>query len=235
MAYQQRLPSTASLHSTYSYSPIGKANGQSLHDVHSRSMMLLGCGLCLTVTMFLIGFSYIWFSTTIPQVCPVGFIFYFQALGFSNIVLALLIAAGTFLMKGMLLSASHAAQIQRIEDESNTYSLASTQQSEDRMAHKAEFQEHALHYGGGMTAVLVLQYLVMLFQAALGIYGIYLIWKTYRDDVGYMCGNSVTVFWILLAVHFCQNCCNIGKSYKGYQHHPRSSFNTGDEDDEESE
>ena len=66
-----------------------------------------------------------------------------------------------------------------------------------------------------MTAVLVLQSVVMLAQIGLGIYGIVQVLQVQRADDGYLCGESINVFWTLLGLHFIQNTCVVGKLSKG--------------------
>ena len=67
-----------------------------------------------------------------------------------------------------------------------------------------------------MTAVLVLQTLVMVFQLGLAIYGIYEAVNLQRNGSSYICGNLLPVFWTLFSLHMIQTFCNIGKFQKGH-------------------
>lgn len=214
--------------SSYGYTPVGRASKEKVSaDAHRNSMFILGFGLFLTCAMLLIGFCYIWYSRTIPDSCPVAMEAYFLASGVSNVVLAFLIAVGTYLMKGMLLSSSHAALAERFEEEAQPFSIQGGDRHNERVSQKYEFEENALHYGGGMTTVLMLQGMIMLFQCGLGVYGIVQVVQASRDDTAYLCGNAIVVFWIITALHFLQNCCNLGKSYKGCRHHPKADRDQG--------
>ncbi|CAK8991403.1 unnamed protein product [Durusdinium trenchii] len=207
-------------HGSYGYTPVGKPSLQKMvGDSHKQSMCVLAIGLILIFMMLILGFCYVWYSSVIPRQCPTGLPFYFWLNGISNLALAVLLAIGLYLMKGMMLSVSHQMLAQGMHDHAQAYAIAGGHHSTSVAAHRSEFQESALHYGGGMTAVLVLQSLVMLFQLGLGIYGCYEAVKIQREGNSYICGNAIPVFWTLFSLHLIQNCCNLGKFQKGRLEH----------------
>lgn len=95
------------------------------------------------------------------------------------------------------------------------YAIAGGQHSVSVAAHRSEFQETALHYGGGMSAVIVLQSLVMVGQLGLDGYGVYEAIRLHRSGMSYVCGNLLPVFWVMFSLHIIQNCCNLVKFRKG--------------------
>lgn len=205
----------------YGYTPVGKSALQkTVNESHKQSMCVLAVGLILIFMMLILGFCFTWYSTLIPRECPTNLGIYFWLTGISNLALAVLLAIGLYLMKGMMISMSHQALAQGMEDHAQAFAI---QSSSVPSGQRSEFQESALHYGGGMTAVLVLQTLIMVVQLALGIYGIYEAVKLQRNGSSYICGNLLPVFWTLFSLHLIQNFCNLGKFQKGMQHHPHSS------------
>ena len=68
-----------------------------------------------------------------------------------------------------------------------------------------------------MTAVLVLQSMVMLAQVGLGIYGIMQVLRLQQAGEAYLCSDSINVFWVLIGLHFIQNTCVLGKLGKGHR------------------
>ncbi|CAJ1439204.1 unnamed protein product [Effrenium voratum] len=206
----------------YGYVPVNPGKTQkAVSESHKQSMCVLAIGLILIFMMLAIGFSYTWYSNEVPRQCPSGLSTVFWLSGISNFALAVLLAIGLYLMQGMMLSVSHQTLAQSMEDHAQVYSISGGQHSASAAAHRSEFQESALHYGGGMTAVLVLQCLVMVFQFGLGIYGIFEVVRIQREGSTYLCGNAIPVFWTLCSLHVIQHCCNVGKFHKGFQHHPR--------------
>ncbi|CAE7030151.1 unnamed protein product [Symbiodinium natans] len=207
---------------SYGYTPVGRTAAQkAVMENHKQSMFILGIGLLLILIVLTLAFCYTWYSTKVPLSCTAPLSLYFWLAGISNFFLAVLLVIGMYLMQGMMLAVSHHAVAQIMEEHAQTYSIAGGQHSVSAAAHRSEFQESALHYGGGMTAVLVLQSVVMLAQIGLGIYGIVQVLQVQRADDGYLCGESINVFWTLLGLHFIQNTCVVGKLSKGLQHHPR--------------
>eukprot|EP00434_Breviolum_minutum_P008782 symbB.v1.2.007743.t1/scaffold480.1/size253386/5 len=208
----------------YGYTPVGKNHLQkTAAESHKQSMCILAVGLILIFMMLILGFCFTWYSTLIPRECPSNLGTYFWLTGISNLALAVLLAIGLYLMKGMMLSMSHQALAQGMEDHAQAYAIAGGQHSVSVAAHRSEFQETALHYGGGMSAVIVLQSLVMVGQLGLDGYGVYEAIRLHRSGMSYVCGNLLPVFWVMFSLHIIQNCCNLVKFRKGLQHHPRSS------------
>lgn len=105
------------------------------------------------------------------------------------------------------------------------YAIAGGQHSVSVAAHRSEFQETALHYGGGMSAVIVLQSLVMVGQLGLDGYGVYEAIRLHRSGMSYVCGNLLPVFWVMFSLHIIQNCCNLVKFRKGDFVAKRSGLN----------
>ena len=117
--------------------------------------------------------------------------------------------------KGNSLEANRSPKTKKESHPGQTYSIAGGQHSVSAAAHRSELQESALHYGGGMTAALVLQSMVMLAQVGLGIYGIIQVVRLQQEGEAYLCSDSINVFWVLMGLHFIQNTCVLGKLGKG--------------------
>jgi len=101
----------------YGYTPVGKNHLQkTAAESHKQSMCILAVGLILIFMMLILGFCFTWYSTLIPRECPSNLGTYFWLTGISNLALAVLLAIGLYLMKGMMLSMSHQALAQGMED-----------------------------------------------------------------------------------------------------------------------
>ncbi|CAE7435767.1 unnamed protein product [Symbiodinium sp. CCMP2592] len=217
---------------SYGYTPVGRtATQKAVMDNHKQSMFILGIGLLLIFIVLILAFCYTWYSTKVPLSCTAPLSLYFWLEGISNFFLAVLLVIGMYLMQGMMLAVSHHAVAQIMEEHAQTYSIAGGQHSVSAAAHRSELQESALHYGGGMTAVLVLQSMVMLAQVGLGIYGIMQVLRLQQAGEAYLCNDSINIFWVLIGLHCIQNTCVLGKLGKGLQHHPRGAEEEVDESD----
>ena len=101
----------------YGYTPVGKSALQkTVNESHKQSMCVLAVGLILIFMMLILGFCFTWYSTSIPRSCPTNLGIYFWLTGISNLTLAVLLAIGLYLMKGMMLSMSHQTLAQGMED-----------------------------------------------------------------------------------------------------------------------
>lgn len=108
----------------YGYTPVGKSALQkAVNDSHKQSMCVLAVGLILIFMMLILGFCFTWYSTSIPRECPSNLGLYFWLTGISNLALAVLLAIGLYLMKGMMLSMSHQALAKSMEDHAQALTL----------------------------------------------------------------------------------------------------------------
>mmetsp|Transcript_89016 Transcript_89016/g.160547 ORF Transcript_89016/g.160547 Transcript_89016/m.160547 type:complete len:202 (+) Transcript_89016:91-696(+) len=165
-------------------------------DTKKGGMMILGLGLCTSMSVLVSSFIYIWYSTTIPDDCVLRT--YFFGMGIINVIMAILLACLTFFGKGLAVSSGHSLLHDKYKAEGRD---AEAQQQEEELGQEVSM------YGSGLACVACFLVPLSLFALGWCIYGIVKAVEAARGGAA-DCEQAVTVFWIMLAVNLLQQCAS---------------------------
>lgn len=182
-----------------------RASTQALQSqARLASRVSIGCGFCLLLFMGGIAAAYFYYSTQVPATCNREMDRYFFGQGIITAVTAVLIAVMTCGMAEMFQASSHQMLMKKYQEEHRLEEAA--EQAE-------EFEQEAKTAGVIMGGAVCLLYVLSVVGSGWLIYGIV---QAVKADSN-LCGDSVTVFWILCALQVLNTLSNMCKGGAGMQ------------------
>eukprot|EP00927_Polykrikos_kofoidii_P077328 TRINITY_DN7427_c0_g2_i1.p1 TRINITY_DN7427_c0_g2~~TRINITY_DN7427_c0_g2_i1.p1 ORF type:complete len:225 (+),score=17.73 TRINITY_DN7427_c0_g2_i1:84-677(+) len=186
------------------------------YDAKSAGRSSLVCGLMWVMIGSVVATLFIWSSTIVPDTCDSSISTYFFLQGIACAAIAILSALSTCALKERFSAMSHQALAAKYHEQHRDEEAGLEKEQFERQAGIAKFI---------MTSLMCLTMPVYEASFGIGIFGIVQVCRSTSS----LCGNAVTVFWLLFVLTWCSHCASCAAKICG--HHTKPTEVAGTQSD----